>query len=63
MYRNSFIKGMDTAIEHKRFIAQLALNMYGHKILRECKVIFEGVSPTGYQIKIPITEDMLNVSN
>ena len=59
----SFINGMDTAINYKRSLAQIAVNMFGYEVLKKREITFEGITKTGHRINIPITEDMLNVPN
>ena len=59
----SFINGMDAAINYKRSLAQIAVNMFGYEVLKKHEITFEGITKTGHRINIPITEDMLNVPN
>lgn len=59
----SFISGMDTAINCKRSLAQIVVNMFGYEVLKKHEITFEGITKTGHRINISITEDMLNVPN
>lgn len=59
----SFINGMDAAINCKRSLAQIVVNMFGYEVLKKHEITFEGITKTGHRINIPITEDMLNVPN
>ena len=59
----SFINGMDAAINYKRSLAQIAVNMFGYEVLKKREITFEGITKTGHRINIPITEDMLNIPN
>lgn len=59
----SFINGMNAAIDYKQGLAQLVVDMYGYDVLKKHLITFEGITKTGHKINIPITEDMLNVPN
>lgn len=59
----SFINGMDAAINYKRSLAQMVVDMFGYETLKRHEITFKGITKTGHRINIPITEDMLNVPN
>ena len=60
---NSFIQGMEQAIKYKDSFARKVVEMFGHEVLKNHKITFEGISETGHHFNIPITEDMLYVSH
>ena len=59
----SFISGMDAAINYKRCLAKIVVDMCGYEALKKGLITFEGITKTGHRINIPITEEMLNVPN
>ena len=60
---SSFIQGMENAIKYKDSLARLVVEMFGYEALKNHEITFEGISKTGHRINIPITEDMLYVSD
>lgn len=60
---SSFIQGMENAIKYKNSLARLAVEMFGYEVLQDHEITFEGISKTGHRINIPITEDMLYISD
>lgn len=40
----SFINGMDAAINYKRSLAQMVVDMFGYETLKKHEITFEGIT-------------------
>lgn len=60
---NSFIQGMENALKYKDSLARLVVEMFGYEVLKNHEITLEGISKTGHRVNIPITEDMLYISD